>query len=185
MGASRAGCLFSTWQCSAWWACVCVLQAICTATSCVLCLSQHVCQTYMVALYAARRTLEHAGNISLHKLNSEESQVAQESMLIAQAGMSQHITVATNMAGRGTDIVLGGDPAQLLQLALAAPYNGPALKRYKDARSKSKEQDKGKSTPESRAVAEIQVRIIATAWLCMRGSEMASVSCGQCDAISL
>ena len=34
-----------------------------------------------------------------------------EAQIIAQAGRSGAVTVATNMAGRGTDIVLGGNPA--------------------------------------------------------------------------
>ena len=34
----------------------------------------------------------------------------QEAMIIAQAGRSRAVTVATNMAGRGTDIILGGNP---------------------------------------------------------------------------
>ncbi len=33
-----------------------------------------------------------------------------EAEIIAQAGVSQSVTLATNMAGRGTDIVLGGNP---------------------------------------------------------------------------
>ncbi len=36
-----------------------------------------------------------------------------EAMIIAQAGRPGAVTVATNMAGRGTDIVLGGNPAGL------------------------------------------------------------------------
>ncbi|SDO27073.1 preprotein translocase subunit SecA [Nakamurella panacisegetis] len=35
---------------------------------------------------------------------------AREAAIIAQAGRSGAVTVATNMAGRGTDIVLGGNP---------------------------------------------------------------------------
>ncbi|MGE0384838.1 MAG: preprotein translocase subunit SecA [Gammaproteobacteria bacterium] len=35
----------------------------------------------------------------------------QEAQIIAQAGRPGTVTVATNMAGRGTDIVLGGNPA--------------------------------------------------------------------------
>lgn len=37
----------------------------------------------------------------------------QEAMIIAQAGHSDSVTIATNMAGRGTDIVLGGNPDDL------------------------------------------------------------------------
>lgn len=36
-----------------------------------------------------------------------------ESKIIAQAGRKGKITISTNMAGRGTDIKLGGDPTQL------------------------------------------------------------------------
>ncbi len=36
-----------------------------------------------------------------------------ESGIVAQAGRSGSITIATNMAGRGTDILLGGNPAGL------------------------------------------------------------------------
>ena len=38
-------------------------------------------------------------------------QHAREAEVIAQAGRSGSVTIATNMAGRGTDIVLGGNPA--------------------------------------------------------------------------
>ena len=34
----------------------------------------------------------------------------QESMIVAQAGRKGAVTIATNMAGRGTDILLGGNP---------------------------------------------------------------------------
>jgi len=40
-------------------------------------------------------------------LNAKQHE--QEAMVIAQAGMPGAITIATNMAGRGTDIVLGGN----------------------------------------------------------------------------
>ncbi|HET7026814.1 MAG TPA: preprotein translocase subunit SecA [Candidatus Limnocylindrales bacterium] len=36
-----------------------------------------------------------------------------ESGIVAQAGRSRAVTIATNMAGRGTDILLGGNPAGL------------------------------------------------------------------------
>src|SRR5713226_3175822 len=34
-----------------------------------------------------------------------------EAQIVAQAGRSEAVTIATNMAGRGTDILLGGNPA--------------------------------------------------------------------------
>jgi preprotein translocase subunit SecA len=38
-----------------------------------------------------------------------------EAEIIAQAGRSGAVTIATNMAGRGTDIVLGGNPEGLVR----------------------------------------------------------------------
>ena len=43
-------------------------------------------------------------------------QHAREAEIVAQAGKPGHITIATNMAGRGTDIVLGGSIERLLEL---------------------------------------------------------------------
>ena len=42
-------------------------------------------------------------------------QHAREADIVAQAGRSKMITIATNMAGRGTDIVLGGNIEKLVQ----------------------------------------------------------------------
>ncbi len=44
----------------------------------------------------------------------------QEAHIIAQAGVPGSVTIATNMAGRGTDIQLGGNPDMLLADWLAA-----------------------------------------------------------------
>jgi len=44
----------------------------------------------------------------------------QEAHIIAQAGVPGAITIATNMAGRGTDIQLGGNPDMLLEDWLSA-----------------------------------------------------------------
>ena len=40
-------------------------------------------------------------------------QHAREAAIVAQAGRLHAITVATNMAGRGVDILLGGNPEGL------------------------------------------------------------------------
>ena len=44
----------------------------------------------------------------------------QEATIVAQAGAPGAITIATNMAGRGTDIKLGGNAEMRIKLELAA-----------------------------------------------------------------
>ncbi len=44
-------------------------------------------------------------------LNAEAERAGRESEIVAQAGRAFAITIATNMAGRGTDILLGGNAA--------------------------------------------------------------------------
>ncbi len=46
-------------------------------------------------------------------LNAKPENVRREAQIIAQAGLPGAVTIATNMAGRGTDIVLGGNPKGL------------------------------------------------------------------------
>jgi preprotein translocase subunit SecA len=58
-------------------------------------------------------------------LNAKQHE--RESRIVAQAGRKGAVTVATNMAGRGTDILLGGNPEQMtrdhfLKKKLAMPY---------------------------------------------------------------
>ena len=50
---------------------------------------------------------------SLALLNAKPENVRREAQTIAQAGLPGAVTIATNMAGRGTDIVLGGNPKGL------------------------------------------------------------------------
>jgi len=46
-------------------------------------------------------------------LNARPENVESESEIVAQAGCRKAVTIATNMAGRGTDILLGGNPNYL------------------------------------------------------------------------
>ncbi|KAK2968194.1 hypothetical protein RJ640_018287, partial [Escallonia rubra] len=46
-------------------------------------------------------------------LNARPKYAAREAEIVAQAGRQYAITISTNMAGRGTDIILGGNPKML------------------------------------------------------------------------
>jgi preprotein translocase subunit SecA len=52
-------------------------------------------------------------------LNAKPEHAEREGDIIAEAGRPGAVTIATNMAGRGVDIKLGGNPEHLTQLELA------------------------------------------------------------------
>src|SRR5207237_10525103 len=56
-------------------------------------------------------------------LNAKQHE--REAVIVAQAGRLHTITVATNMAGRGVDIILGGNAEGLAKLDLAAERLDP------------------------------------------------------------
>jgi preprotein translocase subunit SecA len=81
------------------------------------------------------RALEEQG-INAELLNASPKNAPRESEIIAQAGRSGVVTVATNMAGRGTDILLGGCPTTmariktrsvLLQEGVLSPHEAATL----------------------------------------------------------
>lgn len=57
-------------------------------------------------------------NIEHEVLNAKQHE--REAQIIAQAGAKNAVTIATNMAGRGTDIVLGGNLENMLKRAVEA-----------------------------------------------------------------
>ena len=69
---------------------------------------------------------------------------AKEATIIAQAGRLHAVTVATNMAGRGVDILLGGNPEGLALEALLGegldPTSEEAAARYEELLAKYKEE---------------------------------------------
>jgi preprotein translocase subunit SecA len=64
----------------------------------------------IVSVLLKRRGVPH------HVLNAKYHE--QEAMIIAQSGRRGAVTVATNMAGRGTDIMLGGNPEFIADVEL-------------------------------------------------------------------
>src|SRR4051795_4301346 len=60
--------------------------------------------------------------IKFELLNAKPENVAREADIVAQAGRKGAVTIATNMAGRGTDIILGGNPEYLAWATLRHQY---------------------------------------------------------------
>ena len=79
-----------------------------------------------------------------HVLNAKHHD--REAEIVAQAGRKGAVTIATNMAGRGTDIVLGGNPEMMAKRYFAEqaadstqPYQD-LLEKYRTLCSKEKEE---------------------------------------------
>ena len=60
--------------------------------------------------------------IKYELLNAKPENVAREADIVAQAGRKGAVTIATNMAGRGTDIILGGNPETMAWAQLKDKY---------------------------------------------------------------
>jgi len=70
--------------------------------------------------------------LSYQLLNAKPENIRRESEIVAQAGKKNTITIATNMAGRGTDIILGGNISFTVQKNL---YNIlTVIKNYQSER---------------------------------------------------
>ncbi|MBQ9245873.1 preprotein translocase subunit SecA [bacterium] len=88
-----------------------------------------------------------------------------EAYIIAQAGRYGAVTIATNMAGRGTDILLGGNPEYLAKEKLVAqgitPESNPDY-----------EEIKNKTLEETRAITEAEhAKVVEAGGLHVIGTE--------------
>jgi preprotein translocase subunit SecA len=63
-----------------------------------------------------------AAGIEHQVLNAKPGNAEREADIVAQAGRSGTVTIATNMAGRGTDILLGGNPETIAWAQLKEKY---------------------------------------------------------------
>ncbi len=64
-----------------------------------------------------------------------------EAQIVAQAGRRDAVTIATNMAGRGTDIVLGGNPEYMAKAEMRKQGVADELIAEADAHSETDDQD--------------------------------------------
>jgi len=80
--------------------------------------------------------LKRAG-IKHNVLNAKNHE--QESEIVAQAGRFGQVTIATNMAGRGTDIVLGGNPEYLAKKELKKRGMEDEMLEYADSYFKTED----------------------------------------------
>lgn len=80
-----------------------------------------------------------------------------EAHIIAQAGRFKAVTIATNMAGRGTDIMLGGNPEMMLE---EIDQTQMSYEGYQAEIAKTKQQ-----------VAEDKLKVIAAGGLYVIGTE--------------
>jgi preprotein translocase subunit SecA len=79
--------------------------------------------TTSVAKSEAISALLTRDGIAHEVLNAKQHE--REAYIVAQAGRKGRVTVATNMAGRGTDILLGGNPEMLAKLELKQQGKNP------------------------------------------------------------
>ena len=84
-------------------------------------------------------------------------QHAREAAIVAEAGRKGAVTVATNMAGRGTDIILGGNPEFLADQYLRAQGIDPAehVEEYEAAYPDTLERFEKQVKEEQREVTEL------------------------------
>lgn len=88
-------------------------------------------------------------------LNAKPEYAAREAEIVAQAGRIGAVTIATNMAGRGTDIILGGNPETLAWAKLKDKYatrldvpEDEWKKTVEDIESKEKMKEEGRKVAE-------------------------------------
>ncbi len=97
-------------------------------------------------------------------LNAKPEHAAREAEIVAEAGQPGAVTIATNMAGRGVDIKLGGNPEHLARLELA--------KRDLDPADPAHEQRMKELLPEIEARVEAnRQRVVAAGGLFICGTE--------------
>ncbi|WP_414121667.1 preprotein translocase subunit SecA [Corynebacterium nuruki] len=103
---------------------------------------------YLSQLLSARHIRHSVLNAKYHEKEAE---------IVAQAGRLKAVTVATNMAGRGTDIVLGGNPDIICDIELREKGYDPVEdpEAYEKAWDDAIEKARAKSDEEAKKVCEV------------------------------
>ena len=111
---------------------------------------------YLSALLKKRGIKHNVLNAKYHE---------REAYIIAQAGSYGAVTIATNMAGRGTDILLGGNAEYLAKEMLDA-------KKYSPEKTPNYEEKKDAALAEARAItSEEHDKVVAVGGLHVIGTE--------------
>ena len=111
---------------------------------------------YLSALLKKRGIKHNVLNAKYHE---------REAYIIAQAGRYGAVTIATNMAGRGTDILLGGNAEYLAKEMLDA-------KKYTPEKTPNYEEKKDAALAEARAItSEEHDKVVAVGGLHVIGTE--------------
>ncbi len=108
---------------------------------------------------AVSRILERK-NIKHHVLNAKHHE--NEAYIVAQAGRAGAITVSTNMAGRGTDIMLGGNAEMLARWEFSQSGRDPDLEPEAFAEA---------VTASEKACKEEQAKVLKSGGLHILGTE--------------
>ena len=72
-------------------------------------------------------------DIPFRLLNAKPENVERESEIVSTSGRKNAVTIATNMAGRGTDIILGGNAEFMARYAGPTPQFQPSTPSTQDA----------------------------------------------------
>ena len=99
-----------------------------------------------------------------------------EAHIVAQAGRVGAVTIATNMAGRGTDILLGGNPEVLAEDMLRERGFDPALHPGDEVEEGKpgapSDEDRAKALEEAKGIcAKEHEQVVAAGGLCVIGTE--------------
>ena len=78
-----------------------------------------------------------------------------EAQIVAQAGRFEGVTIATNMAGRGTDILLGGNPDYMVKNLLKQQKVGPIDGNYQEEYEKTYDKFRKQTVDEHKKVVEL------------------------------